>query len=75
MFTNTVPDVGAAVVAQTGARVLEVFVGLDPRQVTASQIGGTTHKVRDLGVDGGQNDLGKLTRCLSGVGGGVNGER
>ena len=75
MFTDTIPYVGATVVAQTGAGVLEVFMTLYPRQVTTGQVGGTTDQIRDLGIDGSQNDLGKLTRSLSRVGGGVNGER
>lgn len=75
MFTDTVPDVGTAVVAQTGAGMLEVLMALNPGQVTASQIGGTTHKVWDPGVEGSQNDLGQLTRSLSRIGGGVNRKR
>jgi len=74
MFTDTIPDVGTGVVAQTSARVLEVLVAFNPRQVTASKIGGTTHQVRDLGVDCRQNDLGQLTRSLGRISGGVDGE-
>lgn len=75
MFTDTVPNVGASVIPQTSAGVLEVLVALNPRQVTAGQIGGTTDQVWDLWEEGGQNDLGQLTRSLSRIGGGVNGER
>lgn len=75
VFTDAVPNVGATVVAQTGAGGLEVLLALSLRQVTTSQIGGTTHEVRDPGAKGRQNDLGQLTRSLSRIGGGVNGER
>jgi len=74
MFTDTIPNVGTCVIAQTGAGGLEVLVALNPRQVTTSQISGTTHQVRDPGVEGGQNDLGQFTRSLSGIGGGVDGK-
>ena len=57
VLTNTVPDVGTAIITQTGAGVLEVVVSLNPRQVAASQIGRTTHQIGDLGVDGSQNDF------------------
>ena len=74
MFTDTVPDVGTAVIAQTSAGVLEILVSFNPRQVTASQIGGTTHQVWDLGVDGSQSDLGEFTGSLSRISGSVDGE-
>ena len=52
MFADTVPNVGTSVIAQTGAGGLEVLVAFNPRQVTTGQIGGTTHQIRDLGVEG-----------------------
>ena len=49
-------------------------MALNPRQVTANEIGGTTHKVWDLVAEAGKKDLRQLTRSLVGIGRGVNEE-
>ena len=74
VFANTIPDVGTAVVSQTGAGVLKLLVALNPRQVTASQISGAAHQIWDPGVDGSQHDLGQFTGSLSRIGGCVHGK-
>lgn len=67
VFTDTIPDVCAGVVAEASAGRLEVDSALHTRQVAASQIGGTTKQVGENGGNGRQRNLGELTRCLGGV--------
>ena len=67
MLTDTITDVGTSVVAQAGARRLEVDGVLDTSQVRAGQVGRTTHEVGDHRANVGKDDLGELARSLSGI--------
>ena len=74
VLTDTIADVRARVVTETGAWWLEVNGTLDASQVRASEISGTANEVGERGGDGGEDDLRELARSLSRVGGLVDGE-
>ena len=74
MLTNTISDVRASVSSESSAGWLEVDSTLNLGQVTACQIGRTTHEIGERWRDRRENKLGQLARRLSRIGWLVHGE-
>lgn len=74
VLTDTVSDVSAGVVTETGGLGLEVDSLLPSGQVGASQISGTTEELGNDALDLGEDGLGQLSGSNGGVGGAVDGE-
>jgi hypothetical protein len=75
MLTHTITDVCARVLAEAGARGLEVNRFLDLGQVTTGKIGGTTKEVWEDRGDGRENNLREFARRLRSIRRFVCGER